>query len=154
MRLRREEQDTAIGSKLSPTATEANLNITAQLDELRRLEDGWADGIHHPSGWGNGYGKAPSHDGLDWLVAKFAAEYPDDLPRPYIYPTPEGGIHVEWALGTIDISLEVDLGERTGDWNWVDLSDFDTEGEKALNMDDSKDWRWIAHELRQVIAKL
>lgn len=117
------------------------LDVPARLDEFRAMRDGWLDGD----------GKAPAQTGLDWLAASFERDYPNDLPLPYIYPTPEGGVQMEWTLGTIDISLEIDLAERAGDWNWVDLSDSGKEGEKTLNMDDLNSWRWVADELRQVV---
>ena len=125
-------------------------DIPAQLDELRNLKDGWADGIQHPSDWGSGYGKAPSHEGLDWLGDTLEREYPDHLPLPRIYPTPEGGVQMEWTLGRIDISLEIDLRDHTGYWHWVDVNDFDKEGEKALDLDDSDSWAWIAAEIRRL----
>ena len=128
-----------------------SLDVPARLDEFRDMKDGWADGIQHPSDWGSGYGKAPSHEGLDWLADKFTSEYPDDLPLPRAYPTPEGGIQMEWRLGRYDISLEVDFESRIGEWNWVDLNSED-EGENALNMDDRNDWQWVAVELRRFIG--
>ena len=127
------------------------LDVPARLDEFRDMKDGWADGMQHPSDWGSGYGKAPSHEGLDWLADKFTSEYPDDLPLPRAYPTPEGGIQMEWRLGRYDISLEVDFENRIGEWNWVDLNSED-EGENALNMDDRNDWQWVAVELRRFIG--
>ena len=51
---------------------EVNLNIQAQLDELRHLENGWFDGD----------GLAPSLEGLDWLTTQFTADHYDALPRP------------------------------------------------------------------------
>lgn len=128
------------------------LDVPAQLDELRKLMDGWADGIHHPSDWGSGYGKAPSHEGLNWLGDKLEREYPDDLPLPRVYPTPEGRVQMEWTIGKFDISLEVDLRDHTGYWHWVDLNDFDRDGEKELNLDDSDGWAWIATEIRRLEA--
>ena len=124
------------------------LDVVAQLDDLRHLKDGWADGMQNPSDWGNGYGKAPSHQGLDWLSDRLEREYPDDLPLPRIYPTPEGGAQMEWTIGSFDIGLEVNLEDRTGEWNWVDLNSRD-EGETALNLDDTDDWKWVSSELRR-----
>ena len=128
-----------------------SLDVPARLDEFRDMRDGWADGIQHPSDWGNGYGKAPSHEGLDWLADKFTSEYPEDLPLPRAYPTPEGGVEMEWRLGRYDISLEVDFEGHVGEWNWVDLNS-EEEGENALDMDDGGDWRWVAAELRRFIG--
>lgn len=124
------------------------LDVVAQLDDLRNLTYGWADGMQHPSDWGSGYGKAPSHEGLDWLADRLVRVYPDDLPLPRIYPTPEGGAQMEWTIGSFDISLEVNLEDRAGEWSWVDLNSRD-EGETALNMDDTEDWKWVSSELRR-----
>ena len=57
---------------------------------------------------------------------------------------------MEWTLGKIDISLEIDLGDHAGEWIWIDLSDIDKEGEKALNMDDNASWAWLATEFRRL----
>ena len=40
------------------------LDVTSQLDDLRRMKDGWYDGD----------GFAPSYEGLDWLAAKMKDE--------------------------------------------------------------------------------
>ena len=122
--------------------------VAAQLDDLRSLQDGWADGVQHPSDWGNGYGKAPSRHGLDWLAQALAHEYPNDLPIPRIYPTPEGGAQLEWRIGRYDVTLEVDLESRIGEWNWVDLTSPD-EGEQALDLDSADGWEWVSTELRR-----
>ena len=58
---------------------------------------------------------------------------------------------MEWTLGQYDISLEVDFENCSGEWNWVDLNSED-EGEKALNMDDTNDWKWVADELRRFVG--
>lgn len=58
------------------------LDVPAQLDEFRRLQDGWL---------GDG-GNAPNHEGLDWLSETFGLYYPDDLPLPYAYPMANGGV--------------------------------------------------------------
>lgn len=128
------------------------LDVPAQLDEFRDMQDGWADGIQYASDWGNGYGKAPSHEGLDWLADKFTSEYPGDLPLPRAYPTPEGDVQMEWLLGRIDISLEIDLGDHTSYWHWVDLNGFDRDGEKELNLDDGDSWAWLTSTIRRLVA--
>ncbi len=128
----------------------APLDVTAQLDDLRNLEDGWADGVQYAGDWGKGYGKAPSHAGLDWLSARFTDEYPDDLPRPYIYPTPEGGVQLEWRVGTYDISLEVELEARVGDWHNLNMEDIEADT-RLLNLDDSRDWGWLNTELKRLM---
>ncbi len=129
----------------------APLDIAAQLDRLRNLKDGWADGMQHPRDWGKGYGKAPSHEGLDWLGDTLEREYPDDLPLPRIYPTPEGGVQMEWTLGGFVAVLEVNLDGREGEWLWFDIASED-EDEESLNLDDSDSWSWLAAEIRRLEA--
>ena len=116
------------------------LDIVAQLDDLRNLKVGWYDG----------YGKAPSHEGLDWLAKKFVSEYPDDLPLPYAYPTPEGGVQMEWSIGVYDISLEVDFAEQTGDWHNLNLHKVEEADTRTLRLADSGDWDWLSAEIRRL----
>ncbi len=71
------------------------LDIARRLTELKGLNDGWADGLQPAGQWGEGYGKAPPAEGLDWLAEQFRLRYAPDLLRPYLYPTPEGGVHAE-----------------------------------------------------------
>ena len=80
------------------------LDIAPRLDELKKIKDGWLDGA----------GRAPSHEGLDWLAGVLKDRYPDSLPRPYAYPVPDGGIQLEWSIKRREISLEVDFESRQG----------------------------------------
>ena len=115
------------------------LDIRSRLDELRRLEDGWLDGD----------GKAPGSDELEWLAAGFDRHYPDDLPLPHLYPTPEGGVQAEWSLSENEISLEVNLVTRRADWHRLDVethADF----ARALDLDNENDRTWIALEIRSM----
>lgn len=124
------------------------LNITRQLTELRDLKDGWADGTQNIRDWGSGFGKAPSHDGLDWLASKFERFYSSAAPRPYIYPTPEGGVQAEWSLGDIESSLEIDIDSHTAEWFRADLK-ADSSEDRTVNLDDPTDWQWVADQLRR-----
>ena len=96
------------------TPTE-NKCILVQLDELRSLENGWLDGE----------GIAPCKEGLDWLAGYFEACYPEDLPVPRIYPTPEGGVQIEWALNAYEISLAVNLNNHRGDFHALNMRNDD-----------------------------
>lgn len=108
------------------------MDIQAQLIELRHLENGWLDGD----------GLAPNCDGLDWLAVQFTAEYPDGLPRPHIYPTPEGGVLAEWWIGPDSASLEVNLKDRSGYWHDLNLQTRKDE-ERTLNLCESDEWAWL-----------
>lgn len=133
-----------------PTApSEGSLSIWHQLEELKDLVDGWAEGMQPAAQWGEGFGKAPSHQGLDWLAGQFDRYYPVDLPRPYIYPTSEGNIQAEWSLGTCEVSLEVHFTDHSGEWDWLNLRT-GTAGERVLDLDDQANWEWLKSKLRQL----
>ena len=110
--------------------------ISARLDELRDMQDGWL----------NGAGVAPSHAGLDWLNSSFERHFPMDLPLPYIFPTPEGGIEAEWSIGRYSVMFEIDLDSRQGDWLRFDKQS-DEEDAFLLDLDDSGKWEWMVSEI-------
>ena len=119
------------------------LDVAARLNELRAMQDGWLDGD----------GVAPPHVGLDWLADAFNRHYPDDLPLPYAYPTPEGGVQMEWSLGPFEISLEIDLASHSAEWFWVEIPT-DAEDERMLNLDDETAWDWFAAEIRRLARSI
>lgn len=110
------------------------MSITSRLDDLRRLHDGWLDG--------RGY--APSHEGLVWL--RQAAHVLRDSPVPYIYPTPEGGVQLEWDIGQFRPSLTINLDTKIGEWHCLDL-DAGESHEKVLNLNSIQGWRQIVDQL-------
>ena len=125
------------------------MDISRQLADMKRLNDGWADGMQPAAHWGNGYGKAPAHHEIDWLAAQFASRYDAELLIPYLYPTPEGGVQAECPIGVNEASLEIDLATHTAEWYCLDF-DTDASTEKTLNLDNAKPWRWITQELRRM----
>lgn len=112
------------------------LDISAQIDDLRLLKDGWLEG----------QGKAPSQDGLDWLSQAFKNYYSGDLPQPYLYPTEPGGVQAEWSLDQNEITLEINLAEYAGYFHALHVED-DTE--KTRNLDLGSETHWI--ELKTLI---
>ena len=114
-------------------------DITGQLEELKTLKAGWFDDDSQPY----------DSDILDQLARMFAAWYPKDFERPYIFPTPDGAVRAEWRWENKDVSLEIDLPEFTAYWHWIDLvTDESDYNELDLNNDES--WQWVAKEIRQV----
>lgn len=123
---------------IKPKMIRSAPGIATRFGELKALRDGWLDGD----------GKAPSHEGLDWLAGIIRSLYSDNLPPPYVYPTPEGGVQLEWSLDGREISLEVDLGSKTGEWHSFDLSTKDEEL-KRFDLATATGWSEIVRRLRQ-----
>lgn len=115
------------------------LDVPARLEELQSLQDGWLEG----------QGKAPGHQGLDWMAKAFTLHYPDDLRLPYVYPTADGGIQAEWSLENNEVTLEIDLAGHTGEWHVVNIDD-DTEQSRTVNLDDANEWQWLIDQIRQM----
>ena len=114
-----------------------SLSVPDRLDELRDMKEGWLDGD----------GAAPGHAGLDWLASNFERYFPGDLPLPYIFPTPEGGVEAEWSIGKHSVTFEIDLESRQGDWLRFDERS-DEEDSHLLDLDDSDKWEWLVSEIR------
>lgn len=67
-----------------------------QLAEYLRLGDNW-----------DGYGARPIHDSaVKRAVAVLDAVCPAG-PEPWIVPTPEGGLQIEWASDGLEIEIEI-----------------------------------------------
>jgi hypothetical protein len=96
----------------------------ARIDELRLLKVGWLDGR----------GCVPSAAEFDWLEVFFTESYPSTLPNPYIYPTEEGGIQLEWRTGNQDLSLEIDLTTKVADLHGLNTESL-SELFEVLSMD-------------------
>lgn len=113
------------------------LDVGARLGELGLLTDGWLEG----------QGVAPKRTGLDWFLDQYNQKYSDELPLPHVYPTPNGGIRLEWLHAQTDASLDVDLTGHRGAWHEVNIAT-DAEAERALNLDSGEDWTWLCDRLR------
>lgn len=114
-------------------------DIAARLDEFRGLKEGWLDGK----------GIALPKQGLDWLTLRFAGQYPDDLSLPYLYPTAEGGVQAEWSLADQEISLEIDLGAKKGEWHALDMASQE-EATRELHLDNDAEWHWLVAQIQRL----
>jgi len=115
------------------------LDVPARLDEFRGLRDGWLEGG----------GQAPNHDGLDWLAASFDQRFPGDLPLPYLFPTEDGGVQAEWAIGTHSVSLDVNLLDHQAEWHRMDLLT-DEDDMREVDLESHDDWAWLSNEIHQM----
>lgn len=126
-----------------------SLDVNRRLASLKNLNDGWADGIQPANLSGDGYGKAPSVRGLDWLADALQKRYSDDLSLPHIFPTPEGDVSLEWSIGPYRASLEIDLGTYQAEWHCLNITTDDS-FEYDLNLDVPASWEWLTREVRRL----
>jgi hypothetical protein len=112
-------------------------DVLARLDELRVLQDGWLDGI----------GLAPSADGIAWFAQEFEARYPRDAVLPYVFPTAEGGLQLEWGLSAGEVSLEINLATKQAEWHRFNLSS-NEEVTFLLDLGRADSWEVLAQEVR------
>ena len=118
------------------------LDVPLRLGEFRALKEGWLEGE----------GCALSREGLNWLATQFEQHYPADLPLPYLYPTPEGGVRAEWSEGANAVVLETNLDNHSASWLWFDRGT-DADYERELNLDDAEDWSWWVNEVRKKLSQ-
>lgn len=118
------------------------LDVPARLEELRLLKNGWFEGG----------GSAPTAAGIDWLSHVFTRAYPEELALPYIYPTPEGDVRLEWTLGSHEVSLDIDLAQHRANLHELNLSS-DEEHEDELNLDESSEWARLIEQIQRLMGE-
>jgi hypothetical protein len=106
-----------------------DMDVGARLDEISNLKDGWL----------NGKGFVPERAKLDWFNGQFDEYYPEEALLPFVYPTAEGNIQLEWTFKHTECSLEVDLSRKTGDWFCIDTN---TSKEDSMTFDLSNESGW------------
>jgi hypothetical protein len=119
-------------------AFESFNDVWVRLDQLLLLKDGWLEGR----------GSAPTSSGVDWLRDKFAQHYPEDLPMPFVYPTPEGGIRLEWSFQSHEITVDIDLGAGIGAFHSLSFAS-DEEHSENLDLGELSGWEFLAKKIRQ-----
>lgn len=117
----------------------AQADIATRIEQLAVLEPGWLDGK----------GVVPSRGSWRWLAGAFDRHYPADAPRPYLFPTPEGLVLVEWSMKPCSPSLEIDFASRQGQWHALNL-ETDVENGRQLDLNDPATWAWLATELQRL----
>ena len=90
---------------------------------------------------------------LGWIgsPARSEPEYPEELPPPHVYPVAEGGVRLEWSIKPDEISLEIDLSQKSGEWHTLNLES-DIEDSRTLNLDDVAAWDWMIRRLSEMVG--
>lgn len=111
--------------------------IRRRLAELSELPHGWLDGE----------GKPIPKAFMQWFTKIFLQKYVSYLPRPYIYPTENGDLLLEW--GSLFL-LEIDSRTRIG--QYYSFKDEDVcDGEIDLSRDAG--WIQLITLLRQMLPR-
>ena len=113
------------------------LDIETRLEELAALKDRWLDGK----------GVALDRTGLRALSEAFEENFASDLPLPYLYPTPEGGVLAEWTLEPWAVSLEIEIPSQTAQYQAANLSS-DESTDLELNLSDVSGWTALNEALK------
>lgn len=117
------------------------LDIETRLEELSQLQDGWLDGK----------GRALDRASLTRLAQAFDERFGLDLPLPYLYPTPEGGVQAEWTLGSWEVSLEITLPSLGSAFQSLHVTTGEST-ELELSLTDADGTGWVA--LNDALAQL
>lgn len=98
--------------------------VDVQLESLRAIEPGWFDE------------SSPAYEptSLMWLSKVLTALIDAfQLPRPFIYPTPEGWVRAEWSGAVWELIVTFDLHRHSADVLAVRL-DSDEQNERAISL--------------------
>ena len=109
-----------------------NLDVSERIEEISKLEDGWL----------NGEGKSPAKENLIWFTNIFEDNFKSSLPLPYLYPTIDGGLQAEWSSIKSDISIKINLQDKTATSHILELSD-DNEIENSFDISLKESWETI-----------
>lgn len=79
------------------------LDVGKRLKVFATLADGWFEGD----------GTSFSAELLRWVERVLVDAIDNGLPRPYLYPTPAGGVLAEWSFADAEVSADIDLQRRS-----------------------------------------
>ena len=112
----------------------------AALQALGQLQAGWQDGE----------GLALNRVALDRLALLFR-HYDRSLPCPYVYPTLDGGVRLEWSLGAWEVSLDLSLATFEAELHAVNVHTQACQ-EQALSLASRDGWIQLNATLAQLVA--
>lgn len=121
---------------------ETHAHLKATLPELSRLNAELADIATLDEGW-----YEPGSPAISPLPLRFGrnvafALSADDLPLPHAFPTPEGGVSLEWTLGPVEASLTINRDAATVTFSaWDSVTDeHDFRQEAQATPSSVRDW--------------
>ena len=119
--------------------------LDARLDELATLRDGWL--------WNDGIAPTPRAIATARAVlGRLAAEHPD-VPRPRVYPTPDGEVSAEWTIGRVGADVRFPSMEGPLDASVVH-ADSGSESEALIDTADLADSATTLAAWLRIVADL
>ena len=103
--------------------------VISRINELSMLQHGRLSGC----------GCHIDENGLMWFMEKFNRTFNFILPIPYMYPTSEGNLMVEWSFDGYEISLEVDVVNKLAEYQEICVMN-ETEKTVDIDLSDINDW--------------
>jgi len=76
---------------------EAYNHVCKKVQEFSSLEDNW-DSYE---------GLAPTKAALLGAQQLASAVFNDDVPRPYVFPVPNGSVQIQWSCRNLEVEIEV-----------------------------------------------
>ena len=118
------------------------LDIALRMEEFEHLQDGWMDGE----------GITPKKEELEWFVETFEQFYDASLPLPALSPTIDGGIYAEWSISCYDVSLEINLPEKSAVYKSLKLCN-DEQAELFFDLSTDKGWQLLNKKIDSLQKK-
>lgn len=114
--------------------------MSERLKYLSKLEAGWLDGP-------NGTEGEPIDPALIQLLEAWLDEHvPNNEDPPYTFPTPEGGVEIEWSKGQDSYSIEFDPQTKIAIWFETNL-DSGSFHEEVFDYESAEALKNIGHKL-------
>jgi len=117
--------------------------LATRLEEFAKLQDGWLDGKE---------GRVLDAGKLKELAGLFALYFSSALPRPHLYPTPEGGVQAEWTFGRWEAELEIELADFSAQYFACHMETGE-QHELLVSLTDVQSWSQLNRELNSLKEK-
>ncbi len=115
------------------------LDVPARLEGLGLLRDGWLDAE----------GVRPPTAGLTWLSKAWTEHWPEDIPLPFVYPTPAGGVQLEWSMPATSVSVDIDLTKQFAELLSSRTADGELLEEASLDLSSPAGWQALTESVRR-----
>lgn len=100
------------------------------------------------AGWHDGEGESLATEAIQNLADKITATYPDTIPLPYLYPTQDGTLLLEWELSDSP-SLEIDANTNTA--RYCDLA-MEDDAEETFDLSGDDSWKQLFEYLEKALV--